>query len=155
MCRLRPSPPLALIGLSETSRERLARHRELIVTLARLDEDSKKPPRPRPARPCSSPPRRPAPWRSPSSSTSAAERARLAKEIAVHAADIERAAKKLDNADFLARAPDEVVEENRERLAESEAAKARLEAALARLRRPGLIALRLYRRRPLVIVPSA
>ena len=63
----------------------------------------------------------------------AAERGRLAKEIQGHASDIERAAKKLANADFLARAPEEVVEENRERLAESEATKARLEAALARL----------------------
>jgi valyl-tRNA synthetase len=63
----------------------------------------------------------------------AVERGRLAKEIKGHASDIERAAKKLANADFLARAPEEVVEENRERLAESEAVKARLEAALARL----------------------
>jgi len=63
----------------------------------------------------------------------AAERGRLVKEIQGHASDIERAAKKLANADFLARAPEEVVEENRERLAESEATKARLEAALARL----------------------
>jgi valyl-tRNA synthetase len=62
-----------------------------------------------------------------------AEKARLAKEIAALAADIERTAKKLANPDFVARAPEEVVEENRERLAESEAAKAKLEAALARL----------------------
>ena len=58
----------------------------------------------------------------------AAERARLTKEIAALAADIDRTAKKLDNADFVARAPEEVVEENRERLAEAEAAKAKLEA---------------------------
>jgi valyl-tRNA synthetase len=63
----------------------------------------------------------------------AAERARLAKEIANLAADIDRTAKKLANADFVARAPEEVVEENRERLADAQAAKAKLEAALARL----------------------
>ncbi|MBC7168526.1 valine--tRNA ligase [Phenylobacterium sp.] len=63
----------------------------------------------------------------------AAERARLTKEIAAHAADMERTAKKLNNPDFVARAPEEVVEENRERLAEAEAAKAKLEAALERL----------------------
>ena len=62
-----------------------------------------------------------------------AERARLAKEISGRTADIDRTRRKLGNADFIARAPEEVVEENRERLAESEAAKAKLEAALARL----------------------
>jgi len=63
----------------------------------------------------------------------AAERARLTKEIAGLAQDIERTAKKLANPDFVARAPEEVVEENRERLAEAEAAKAKLESALSRL----------------------
>jgi len=63
----------------------------------------------------------------------AAERARLGKEVGSLAGDIERTAKKLANADFVARAPEEVVEENRERLAEAEAAKAKLEAALGRL----------------------
>jgi valyl-tRNA synthetase len=64
----------------------------------------------------------------------AAERARLTKEIAALAADIERTARKLANPDFVSRAPEEVVEENRERLAEAEAAKAKLEAALQRLK---------------------
>jgi valyl-tRNA synthetase len=63
----------------------------------------------------------------------AAERARLGKEIAAHGADIDRTAKKLANPDFVSRAPEEVVEENRERLADAEGAKARLEAALRRL----------------------
>ena len=65
----------------------------------------------------------------------AAERARLTKEVATLAADIDKTAKKLGNPDFVARAPEEVVEENRERLAEAEAAKAKLEGALARLER--------------------
>jgi len=63
----------------------------------------------------------------------AAERARLAKEVASLAGDIARTTGKLANADFVARAPEEVVEENRERLAEAQTAKARLEAALKRL----------------------
>jgi valyl-tRNA synthetase len=63
----------------------------------------------------------------------AAERARLGKDVASLASDIDRTAKKLANADFVARAPEEVVEENRERLADAQAAKAKLEAALARL----------------------
>jgi len=67
----------------------------------------------------------------------AAERVRLTKEIASLAADAERTAKKLANADFVARAPEEVVEENRERLAEAQAAKAKLEGALERLSQAG------------------
>jgi valyl-tRNA synthetase len=67
----------------------------------------------------------------------AAERARLAKEVAALASDIDRTARKLANPDFVARAPEEVVDENRERLADAEAAKARLDAALKRLERVG------------------
>jgi valyl-tRNA synthetase len=67
----------------------------------------------------------------------AAERARLTKEIGVLTVDIDRTAKKLANADFVARAPEEVVEENRERLADAEAAKTKLEAALGRLAQVG------------------
>ena len=63
----------------------------------------------------------------------AAERTRLTKDVGALAADIERTAKKLANREFVARAPEEVVEENRERLAEAQAAKTKLEAALARL----------------------
>jgi valyl-tRNA synthetase len=67
----------------------------------------------------------------------AAERARLAKEVAALAGDIDRTARKLANPDFVARAPEEVVDENRERLADAEAAKTRLDAALKRLERAG------------------
>ena len=63
----------------------------------------------------------------------AAERARLSKEVASLGSEIDKLAKKLGNPDFVARAPEEVVEENRERLAEAETAKAKLEAALGRL----------------------
>ena len=63
----------------------------------------------------------------------ATERARLSKEVASLAADIDRTAKKLANPDFVARAPEEVVDENRERLAEAEAARDKLQSALTRL----------------------
>jgi valyl-tRNA synthetase len=68
----------------------------------------------------------------------AAERARLGKEITTLTGDIDRTAKKLANPDFVARAPDEVVEENRERLAEAEEARAKLQAALQRLESVGV-----------------
>jgi valyl-tRNA synthetase len=66
-----------------------------------------------------------------------AERARLGKEIGVLTGDIDRTVKKLANPDFVARAPEEVVEENRERLAEAEAARSKLRAALQRLEAVG------------------
>jgi len=62
-----------------------------------------------------------------------AERARLAKERDKARAEGAKVAQKLANADFVARAKPEVVEENRERLAAFEAEVARLEAALARI----------------------
>ena len=61
------------------------------------------------------------------------ERARLAKEIAAHGVDIGRTAKKLANAEFVRKAPEEVVEENRARLTAAEGAKARLEVMVERL----------------------
>jgi valyl-tRNA synthetase len=63
----------------------------------------------------------------------AAERARLLKEIAVFESDAGHVNKKLGNPNFVARAAPEVVDEQREKLAEAEAGKARLEAALKRL----------------------
>ncbi|MCQ4162554.1 valine--tRNA ligase [Roseomonas sp. GC11] len=63
----------------------------------------------------------------------AAERARLAKERDKAAAEGAKVEQKLANADFVARAKPEVVEENRERLAAYQAEVARLEAALARI----------------------
>jgi len=63
----------------------------------------------------------------------AAERTRLQKDRAKAQKEIEAARKKLDNADFIARAPEDVVEEIRERLAAAQADVARLEAALARI----------------------
>jgi valyl-tRNA synthetase len=61
------------------------------------------------------------------------ERARLAKEAAGHEAEIDKIMKKLDNEQFLAKAKPEVVEEQRERLVEAQAALSRVRAALDRL----------------------
>jgi valyl-tRNA synthetase len=63
----------------------------------------------------------------------AAERARLEKELGKIAADIDRVDRKLSNADFIARAPEEVVEEQRERREEAAARAAKVREALERL----------------------
>jgi valyl-tRNA synthetase len=63
----------------------------------------------------------------------AAERARLAKDRDKLAADADKVARKLDNPDFVSRAKEEVVTENRERLESARSEIARLEAALALL----------------------
>ena len=63
----------------------------------------------------------------------AAERARLAKERARLAGDIEKTEAKLANESFVSRAPVEIVEENRERVATWRAEIARLDAAMARI----------------------
>ncbi|HRE22032.1 MAG TPA: class I tRNA ligase family protein, partial [Rhabdaerophilum sp.] len=63
----------------------------------------------------------------------AAEKKRLAGERDKLVKDIEGTMRKLDNPDFLARAPEEVVEENRERVATAEERIARIDEALKRL----------------------
>ena len=63
-----------------------------------------------------------------------AERARLEKELGKIADDISRIDKKLDNADFMARAPEEVVEEQREKRKEAEGRRAKVHEALERLK---------------------
>jgi valyl-tRNA synthetase len=67
----------------------------------------------------------------------AAEKARLAKALAGLADDASRVRKKLDNPDFMARAPEAVVNENRAKLEEAEAAAAKLTSALAKLETVG------------------
>jgi valyl-tRNA synthetase len=62
-----------------------------------------------------------------------AERTRLTKEIAKCDADIARVDQKLGNADFLKRAPEEIVEGEREKRDEAQARKEKLAEALARL----------------------
>jgi valyl-tRNA synthetase len=128
--------PLVLVGAGSVTRERLGRHRVLIQRLARLSSIDEADVAPSGAVQFVA-----------GEATGAlplaglidiaSERARLAKEIATLAADAEKTARKLANADFVARAPEEVVEENRERLAEAEATIAKLRAALERLESVG------------------
>jgi len=63
----------------------------------------------------------------------AAERARLAREAGRAEDEAAKVSRKLENADFVARAPADVVAENRARAATARAEAARLRAALARL----------------------
>jgi valyl-tRNA synthetase len=63
----------------------------------------------------------------------AAERARLDREIGKLTLEIDRARAKLADANFVARAPAEVIDQHRERLAEAEATRERLIEALRRI----------------------
>ncbi|MCA0424922.1 MAG: class I tRNA ligase family protein, partial [Proteobacteria bacterium] len=62
-----------------------------------------------------------------------AEKARLAKELEKIAQDVQRIDAKLGNADFVARAPEEVIAEQKERRADAVNRKAKVEEALSRL----------------------
>ncbi len=124
--------PLSVSGAGDATRARLNCHRDLILSLARLGDITE----------ADTAPAGSVPFVAGEATAAlaiadfidlAAERVRLTKEIAAHDADIERTNRKLGNPDFLAKAKEEVVEENRERLAEAEAARAKLRAALARL----------------------
>jgi valyl-tRNA synthetase len=63
----------------------------------------------------------------------AREQARLKKEIEKISSEVSKIESKLGNEAFVAKAPPEVIEEQRERLAEATASKAKLAAALERL----------------------
>jgi valyl-tRNA synthetase len=124
--------PLILVGAGPETRARLARHRDRLCQLARLDS----------VREADSPPAGAAQFALGDAVGAlsiadfidlAAEKARLSKAVAGLVSDIERVNKKLGNPDFMARAPEAVVAENRAKLAEAEADKAKFEAALARL----------------------
>jgi valyl-tRNA synthetase len=67
----------------------------------------------------------------------AAERARLAKEMQKADSDIARVDAKLGNANFVARAPEEVVEEEKEKREEALGRKAKIAEALERLKGAG------------------
>jgi valyl-tRNA synthetase len=62
-----------------------------------------------------------------------AEKTRLAKEIGKLEGEVKKIDGKLGNADFVARAPEEVVEENRERKADALSRIEKMKAALERL----------------------
>jgi valyl-tRNA synthetase len=63
----------------------------------------------------------------------AKERARLQKELQKAEGEIARVDAKLNNPDFVARAPEDVIDEQKEKRAESEALASRLKEAVARL----------------------
>jgi valyl-tRNA synthetase len=63
----------------------------------------------------------------------ARERVRLEKELQRAEAEIAKIDAKLDNADFIARAPEDVIDEQKERRAASAAAASRLREAAGRL----------------------
>src|SRR4051812_27343717 len=67
----------------------------------------------------------------------AAERARLDKELAKADADIKRVDAKLGNEKFVANAPEEIVEEEKEKREAAVARKAKIIEALERLQRAG------------------
>jgi len=64
----------------------------------------------------------------------AAEKVRLDKELAKADADIKRVDAKLGNEKFVANAPEEVIDEQREKRDEAEARKAKILEALERLK---------------------
>jgi valyl-tRNA synthetase len=125
-------PGLSFIAPDAVTAGRIARHRDLILTLGRVSDLSSVEAAAEGAVTFVS-----------GGATAAlslagiidlsAERARLTKEIAAFDSDIGHFNKKLGNPNFVDRAAPEVVEEQRQKLAEAEAGKTRLQAALARL----------------------
>jgi valyl-tRNA synthetase len=123
---------LVLKDANADSRARLERHREVIMTLARLAS----------AHTADSIPEGSAQFVLNEAIAAlplgdvidfAKERARLQKDLAKAESEIAKIDAKLGNADFLARAPDEVVDEQKERRAEAAALAERLREAVARL----------------------
>ncbi|HWU50243.1 MAG TPA: valine--tRNA ligase [Asticcacaulis sp.] len=125
--------PLVLTGASDVTLSRLQTHKDLILFLGRLSDVKAGEAAPAGAVPFVA-----------GEATAhlavaefidlKAEEARLTKGIAEFDKTIIGTSKKLDNPDFVARAPEEVIEENRERLSDAQNGKAKLEAALERLR---------------------
>ena len=129
-------PGLTVVGADAGTRERLERHRAALLTLGRVSSVEE----------ADGAPAGSAPFVVGEATFAlsiaehidvAAEVARLAKEIASIDKDLDVTRRKLGNPDFVARAKPEVVEENRQRLTDGEAARAKLEAALRRLEELG------------------
>jgi valyl-tRNA synthetase len=125
-------PPLTFVAPDAATSDRATRHRDLILTLARVSEVASADVAPTGA----------VTFVSGGSAAAlslagiidlTAERARLTKEIAAFESDVGHVMKKLGNPNFVERAAPAVIDEQRAKLAEAEAGKARLEAALARL----------------------
>ncbi len=124
--------PLVFVGASPEAKVRAERWRETLKRIARLDSISF----------ADQPPPQSVPVVAGRDAAAmplgniidvAAEKIRLTKEITKLDGDILGTQKKLANAEFVAKAPEEVIEENRERLVTAGAKKKRLEEALKRL----------------------
>ncbi len=125
--------PLVAVGAASTTRERLARHEPAIRRLARVDETAFATEAPKASAQIVI---GEATFCLPLGSLIdlQAEAARLGKEIAKTEGEMERIDKKLGNERFVANAPAEIVEAEREKRAEFEAARAKLLVALGLLR---------------------
>ncbi|WFP73653.1 valine--tRNA ligase [Mesorhizobium sp. WSM4906] len=128
--------PLAVIGANATTRERLERHDQAIKRLARVGSISL----------AETPPKGSAQIVLNEATVClplgslidlATEAARLQKELAKVTEEIARLHKKLSNEKFVANAPEEVVEAEREKLAEYREAQEKLSVALTRVRDAG------------------
>ncbi|MDX2155244.1 MAG: valine--tRNA ligase, partial [Hyphomicrobiaceae bacterium] len=124
--------PLVLVAASGEARARAERHRETLLRMARLESIAFETAAPKgsaqvvvgdttAALPLAG------------IIDMAAERARIAKEVAKVGVEIRKVTDRLGNPQFMARAPEEVVEELKERQADWEAKGRQLEAALARI----------------------
>ncbi|HVZ29495.1 MAG TPA: valine--tRNA ligase [Asticcacaulis sp.] len=125
--------PLSLLGASDTTRVRLGTHEDLILFLGRVSE----------VKVADSAPAGSVPFVAGEATAHLAiaefidvkaEAARLTKGIADFDKTIDGTMRKLGNPDFVAKAPEEVIEENRERLQDAQDGKAKLSAALERLK---------------------
>jgi valyl-tRNA synthetase len=124
--------PLVLVEASDVTRARAERHGDTIVRLARLEGITLVAVAPKGSAQIVA------------GDTTAglvlagiidmgAEKARIAKEVAKVVAEIKKVTDRLGNPQFMARAPEDVVEELRERQTEWESKGRRLEAALSRI----------------------
>ncbi len=125
--------PLSLLGASDATRGRLGTHEDLILFLGRVSE----------VKVADSAPAGSVPFVAGEATAHLAiaefidvkaEAARLTKGIADFDKTIDGTMRKLGNPDFVAKAPEEVIEENRERLQDAQDGKAKLSAALERLK---------------------
>lgn len=125
--------PLSLIGASDVTRQRLAAHEDLILFLGRVSD----------VKVSDGAPAGSVPFVAGEATAHLAiaefidikaEEVRLTKGIADFDKTIDGVRRKLDNPEFVRKAPEEVIEENRERLSEAENGKAKLATALERLK---------------------
>ena len=125
-------PPLTLVSPDAAARARLARNRDRLCTLARLEAVLEAQAAPAGAVLLVAGGVGAALTVSGVIDLSA-ERARLGKGVDAAEQDVARFARKLANPDFVARAKPEVVDAEREKLSDAQATLAKLKAALARL----------------------